>query len=384
MLWQHYVFRRGADVPALWDVMFEGRSIRLLYIAGRGFDTRAQAVMNAFVGNVRLSGHSIDRANLLLVGLAGYRLSNELKEQTEKNATALEEAFRPLGNAEGVSIGPSMAGEDDISASTALRLGVDAVLQHVTDQTDIILDISSLPRVAYFAIMTGILQRLIQNKKAPNPLAANGVNFQVLVGEDAALDGKIRSEDPDNDLVVIPGFSSALHAESVQDWPLVWFPVLGENRMNQLQKVMESIPSNAEICPVLPQPSSDLRRADRLLVEYKGPLFDVRQTPISNVLYAHERHPFEAYRQILGAMNRYRESMGILGGCRVVVTPLGSKLITLGAGLACFEVRPTEVSENFGIAVPYAQPTRYDVTTEALSSSKSEISTLVLTGEAYS
>jgi len=57
--------------------------------------------------------------------------------------------------------------------------------------------------------MTGILQRLIQNKKAPNPLAANGVNFQVLVGEDAALDGKIRSEDPDNDLVVIPGFSSA-------------------------------------------------------------------------------------------------------------------------------------------------------------------------------
>jgi len=106
------------------------------------------------------SGHSIDRANLLLVGLAGYRLSNELKEQTEKNATALEEAFRPLGNAEGVSIGPSMAGEDDISASTALRLGVDAVLQHVTDQTDIILDISSLPRVAYFAIMTGILQRL--------------------------------------------------------------------------------------------------------------------------------------------------------------------------------------------------------------------------------
>jgi len=364
--------------------MFEGRSIRLLYIAGRGFDTRAQAVMNAFVGNVRLSGHSIDRANLLLVGLAGYRLSNELKEQTEKNATALEEAFRPLGNAEGVSIGPSMAGEDDISASTALRLGVDAVLQHVTDQTDIILDISSLPRVAYFAIMTGILQRLIQNKKAPNPLAANGVNFQVLVGEDAALDGKIRSEDPDNDLVVIPGFSSALHAESVQDWPLVWFPVLGENRMNQLQKVMESIPSNAEICPVLPQPSSDLRRADRLLVEYKGPLFDVRQTPISNVLYAHERHPFEAYRQILGAMNRYRESMGILGGCRVVVTPLGSKLITLGAGLACFEVRPTEVSENFGIAVPYAQPTRYDVTTEALSSSKSEISTLVLTGEAYS
>jgi len=106
--------------------------------------------------------------------------------------------------------------------------------------------------------------------------------------------------------------------------------------MNQLQKVMESIPSNAEICPVLPQPSSDLRRADRLLVEYKGPLFDVRQTPISNVLYAHEGIPFEAYRQILGAMNRYRESMGILGGMPCRGDAAWKQLITLGAGLACF------------------------------------------------
>jgi hypothetical protein len=382
MLWQHYVFRRGAGVPALWDAMFEQRRVRLLYIAGRGFDTRAQAVMNSFVSNVSLSGHTMEKADLLLVGLSGYRLSSELKEHTKQNAAALEAAFRPLGSAQDVSIGPS-DGEDDISASTALRLGVEAVLRHVTDQSDIVLDVSTLPRVAYLALLTGILQKLIPNKKAPNPLAANGVNFQVLVAEDAALDGKIRSEDPDNDLVLIPGFSSALHAESVQDWPLVWFPVLGENRMNQLQKVMESIPNNAEICPVLPQPSSDLRRADRLLVEYKSPLFDARQTPIANVLYAHESHPFEAYRQMLGAMNRYRESMGVLGGCRLVVTPLGSKLITLGAGLACFEIRPTEVSENFGIAIPFAQPTRYDVPIEALSSSKAEISTLLLTGDAY-
>jgi len=94
-------FAEVRTYPLFGTFMFEGRSIRLLYIAGRGFDTRAQAVMNAFVGNVRLSGHSIDRANLLLVGLAGYRLSNELKEQTEKNATALEEAFRPLGKRRG-------------------------------------------------------------------------------------------------------------------------------------------------------------------------------------------------------------------------------------------------------------------------------------------
>lgn len=106
--------------------------------------------------------------------------------------------------------------------------------------------------------------KLIPNKQAPNALFANGVNFQVLVAEDAALDAKIGSEDPSNELILIPGFSGALHAESFQDWPLVWFPILGENKVSQLEKVMAlAIPANAEICPVLPHPSRDPRRAAR-------------------------------------------------------------------------------------------------------------------------
>src|SRR5690349_16495992 len=99
MLWQHYVFRRGSDVPALWDDLFESRSLRILYIAGRGFDTRAQTIMNAFVANIRVSGHSVERADLVLVGLPGYQLSDDLKALTERNATELEKAFRPLGPA---------------------------------------------------------------------------------------------------------------------------------------------------------------------------------------------------------------------------------------------------------------------------------------------
>ena len=91
----------------------------------------------------------------------------------------------------------------------------------------------------------------------------------------------------------------------MRDWPLVWFPILGENRGNQLEKVMAEIPADAEICPVLPHPSSDPRRADRLLVEYKRPLFDSQKTEISNILLVHERNPFEAYRQLLQAMRSY-------------------------------------------------------------------------------
>lgn len=384
MLWRQYVLRRGREVHDTWDALFDGRTVRLLYIAGRGFDIRARAVMNALVENLRDSARTVEKAELLLIGFTGYMLDEELRDQTEKNAAALEEKFRAIGTTQSLSISSSAAGEDDISASTALRAGAEEVLQHVQNQTDIILDVSSLPRTVYLALLTGLLHRLVPDKKAPNALASNGVNLQVLVGEDASLDAEIRSEDPGNDLILIPGFSSALHAESLQDWPLVWFPMLGENKVSHLQKVMSSIiPMNAEICPILPHPSRDPRRADRLLVEYRQPLFDVRETPTTNILYAHESNPFEVYRQLITAMLRYRDSMRIVGGCRLVVTPLASKLITLGAGLACFEMRPIDLSENYGIAIPNAQPTRYLCSVDSLRSSQPEISTLVLTGDAY-
>jgi hypothetical protein len=100
-------------------------------------------------------------------------------------------------------------------------------------------------------------------------------------------------------------------------------------------------------------------------------------------LFAHESHPFEAYRQLLGAMRRYRNSMAIIGGCRLVVTALASKLITLGAGLACFEMRPEQMDQNYGVAIPYAEPTRYLASISDLRSATPEIVALLLTGEAY-
>lgn len=69
---------------------------------------------------------------------------------------------------------------------------------------------------------------------------------------------------------------------------------------------------------------------------------------MDNILYVHEIQPFETYRQLQKAMNRYLECMVILGGCQLLVTPLGSKLITLGAGLACSEMRTQDLAAKYG------------------------------------
>lgn len=384
MLWDQYVFRRGSDANDLWDSLFEKRPVRLLYIAGSGFDVRAQVVMRECVESIHNSGAIVETAKLILINFANYRLDAALEELTRQNTRELGEIFSAIGSVESITYGATEDGEG-VSASSELRLGTNAVLQQVGGQTDIILDASSLPRVIYLALVTSLLNRLIPDKTAPNPLSAGGVNFQVLVAEDASLDGQIMAEDPSSEIVLVPGFSGAMQVESVQDWPLVWFPILGEHRVNQLQQIMKSteIPGEAEICPVLPHPSRNPRRADRLLIEYKEPLFDSRRTPTSNILYVHESQPFEAYRQLLEAMRRYRESMAILGGCRLVVTPFGSKLITLGAGLACFEMRPQDLGARYGVAIPHAEPTRYVADVRAIRDSRPEICSLLLTGDAY-
>lgn len=382
MLWKHYVFKRGDAVLDFWDQFYKGRDVKLLYITGKGFDLRVKKTLSEYKASLADAGCNVVSAELLLIDISGYELNDELIKQTEENEAELRRIFSDIGSVSEISIGASE--DEELTVNSALRDGVFKVQQLIQDQTDVILDVSSLPRVLYLSLLTGILHKLIPNKNSIDALFFKGINFQVLVAEDAVLDAKIKSEDPGSDLVRIPGYSSALEVESVQDWPLVWFPIIGEGRSGQLERVMAlDIPDSAEICPVIPHPSRNLRRADELLVEYERPLFANRKIPTSNVLYVHESNPFEAYRQLRGAMNRYKESLQILGGCRVVVTPLASKLITLGAGLACFELQ-TSLADNFGVAIPYAAPKRYSVNISDLEDSSSEIAVLVLTGEAYS
>lgn len=385
MLWEQYVFRRGEGVHKLWEKIHAKRSLRIIYIAGRGFDVRAQKVMNEYVGSLIASGANVESAELALVGFAGYELSDEMKELTEENAIELEKNFSALGTTRQFTIGASDP-EDGVTATNALRESVSSILDHIDGKTDIVLDVSSLPRVAYLAILMSILSRLIKDRNAPDKaeaLYANGVNFQVLVAEDAELDGHIKAEDPSNELVQMPGFTAGFHLESAIDWPLVWFPILGENRVNQLAKVLSSsgIPDEAEICPVVPHPSKNPRRADNLLVEYEDTLFKNGMTPTSNIVYVHESNPFEAYRQLLGAMTRFQRSMNVLGRCRLVVTPLSSKLVTVGAGLACFEMGSS--SNDHLLAIPLAEPKRYIALPAVVKKSKPEISVLLLTGDAF-
>lgn len=388
MIWDNYVFRRGAEVEELWDQMFSARRsagspVNLLYVAGRGFDVRSRSVMEKFAGRIKASGCTVAAAKLLLIGFSGYQMEDDLHELTRENEEHLKAIFSSIGDTASVILGGSSEGEDDISATVALRQGADEVLRHVSGQTDIVLDVSSLPRIAYLTILLSLLAKVVPQGGKGIGLEANGLALQILVAEDPVLDSQISSEDPSNDLVLIPGYSEGMQSEALRDVPLVWFPILGENRIGQIKKIEESIPGSAEICPVLPHPSRNPRRGDELMVEYGELLFAKRETPLGNIIYAHEAHPFEVYRQLHSAMSRYRNTMSLIGGCRLVVTPLASKLITVGSALACFEMKLLSADNQSSVSIPYAEPKRYVADVGQLRSSRPEVSALLLTGSAY-
>lgn len=383
MLWNHYVYRQGDNVDDLWDQMYRSTSIRLLYIAGGGFDDRVRIVLKRFIDHLGDGGIEIDSAQLVIVKFTNFELGTELSKRTDKNIQYLKNEFSKFGDVVEKTVGREPSNKDE-TGSEILKTGIDSIVSLIVDQTDIIMDVSSLPRAVYLSLMMRILAKLVPDKSKDVPLFANGVNFQILVAEDAELDSKIVSEDPETELLYIPGFHSST-MEGDSELPIVWFPILGENKEGQFRKVLESyeVPSEAEICPVFPHPSRDPRRGERLAETYFESLFKSARAVTSNILYAHENHPFEAYRQMYLAMKHYVEGLKLLKGCRIVVTPLASKLLTIGAGLACFDMKPGSYDENYRLTIPCVSVRRYIAKGDDIEKAKPEIAALLLTGRGY-
>src|SRR5699024_1071401 len=98
----------------LWEQLFQGRPTRLLYIAGSGFDVRAQAVMRECINSIKSSGGTIEEAKLILVNFSNYRLDDALKTLTEQNDRELAEIFSDIGTVERVPFG-AKDGDEDLS-----------------------------------------------------------------------------------------------------------------------------------------------------------------------------------------------------------------------------------------------------------------------------
>lgn len=213
---------------------------------------------------------------------------------------------------------------------------------------DLVVDISAMPRGIYMPLLIKLLR-----------IADSGgtvQNLHVLVAENFTLDRQIAGEGVE--VSYLHPFSGPMNMEYLSALPKVWIPILGEGRATHLRELHYWARPD-EVLPVLPSPSRSPRRADDLVLEYHD-LLDEWNVTAKNYLHVAEDNPFEAYRQLRRAVLSYHRALAPISSdaCKVSVSPLSSKLVSLGALLSVYELRWTE-KEKLNVGIANAEPRGY-------------------------
>jgi hypothetical protein len=307
----------------------------------------------------------------------GYGTDEAAANLAAQNRTGLQALFP----GEALEIRPLITtdadGIRDVSRSAAVLVADFASL--IDDYTDIIVDISALPRLVYLTILNTLLTYLVR-PESETPLGSP-VNLRVVYAESAAIDSAIAKFEIDTDLAPIQNLAIRLDEEASLGWPVVWFPVLAEDVLEQLTRISERTNPD-EICPVLPVQSADARRGDDIINRLGEFLFDRYDVDARDILRATEWNPFQLYRILMQTMARYEESLKLIGGARFVLSPLSSKGLSIGCLLAAFEKRATGDRAGVRVGMAHVESRRYEAP-RLVTDAKYELISAWIAGECY-
>lgn len=310
------------DFAGFWAQRTRDVGVRVLAIVGVGFDPRclhALKLMAALGIGDRLGYLAlklIARPALGVSGITTKKFAEENVADLLKIRGCRQEAVYDIEIHD--EEGHNVAGRRTLSA---VATGTEIFERY----TDVLIDISGMPRGAYFPLISYLLR-----------LADKGVfrNLHVSIVEDPLLDAKISGREY--------GHADYLHTFRHQgEDKLVWLPLVGANEVTRLEKIYNKIKGLCiEICPILPFPARSLRWADDIAVKHSELLFEGFLVSPDNLLLCDERSPFDVYRKILEVEDYYRQRLGDLpaiGKVKTVVSPLSSKTLSLGMLLAAIE-----------------------------------------------
>ena len=356
--WSDYYMTR--DFADFWSERLRKPEATVCVITGIGFDPRCAVGLNQILAVARPTK----------VALLGLRLNvpfevtepslarRKLAEQNEKSLIASAATKLGIGQ---------VALQDGSRFPVGGPTSVEFVASHLkalSEYEHIVVDISGLPRSIFYPVVSYLCSRADQGSIR---------NLHVIVTEDQALDASIKlSEFGDADY--IHSFRMAGKKK------VVWMPVLNSDERDRVLKIFNLLKEDCvEICPILPFPAQPLRRADDILIDNSEVLFQELDVISTNILLCDESNPFDIYRKILGLHDYYLEKLlSLMGEVTTVVSPLSSKLLSLGMLLAAIERK---------LPVCYVEAGLYQPPVEQIEEFKPDPEKTVeiwLTGEPYS
>ncbi len=364
--WNTNVLLKNDQVDELWSKHFDKERVSL-FILGKGFDPRMNIGITKFMKHAKTA--SVD---CLLLDFDEGDLSSSKQYQPIVDENF--ETLKLIVPSDRIRIEKIKVWSETNKRRIGDRMAADLFSDEnsLTNYSDIILDISALPRGIYFSLLAKLIT--IVDSCSPTP------NLFVLTTENSALDYKISEEGIEQDLDYQYGFAANL--ESTVQLPVLWLPLLGENKNEQFNKANEHIKPQ-EVCPILPFPAIDPRRSDNILIHHRESLFDGLRIVPQNILYASEQNPFEVYSKLVATFQKYETSFKVLGGCRAVISSFSSKLLSIGALLAAYELLYHMGKKVNILNVDSLGYTIEDVNSAKKLKDESEVFVTWLTGEPY-
>lgn len=374
--WNTYVLMKGKlEILPFWQNHLKDKSKKILFFLGKGFDIR----MNDGIKLIANSNPDVDITCFLIEFNEGIDSSSrDYKKHVENN-------IKQLHSIQNISVETKKIEMWKGKGRNKRRIGDKEAADILTSYNDIksfseiIVDISALPRSIYFSLIGKLLTLIDTNKL--NGKETN--NLFILTSENAKIDQLTLDEDPDDDLKYSFGFGGGL--ELTFDNPIIWFPILGENKKNQIIGAHNKI-NPTEICPLLPFPSKDPRRSDTLIIEYHQLMFDELRIEPQNLLYVPEQNPFEVYRSLSNAIINYNTTLSILNGCKAAISTFSSKLLSIGALMTAYELN-NRVEDKIGVGLLNVDAKGYKIESEELiieiHEDESELFLTWLTGDPY-
>lgn len=369
--WADYFLRSGDDFAPFWKSILQSQERHLLFVVGLGFDPR----MCSAIKEIMSHGDAGKRDCLLIAFDEGPDSpSQQYHDMVKSNDEELNRLMSSKGNITKHQLKMWSADGHRIGSRNAALIF--RKMEDFAYYTDIVVDISALPQSIYFPLIAKLLFLLDSNKKS-SPLP----NLHVVVSESPDLDRIIRPVGIDDEATYLYGFGGGVDMEATAEIPRVWIPILGEDRNGELVRIYDLIQPD-EICPVLPFPSSNPRRGDDLILKYRELLLDGFLVEPANIVYASEKNPFEVYRELAKTISQWSSALQPLGSCKVVISALSSKILSLGALLAAYELR----RKGQPVGVGYVEARGYSISVNepnVLKNTPQELFEIWVAGECY-
>jgi len=314
--WAHPLMINDRNFDEVWQRPSEEP---VLFVCGSGFDPRAFTVLT------RLRMATTRRIDGWMIKLPENATDLAVRPLAQTNRERIETLVTDSGGALAHQLLPNYNDSRSLGRLISRSFQESSVLD---SYSEVIVEISAMPRSVYFPLVRGILERAHSEDVG----RSWGGNLHVAVCENPEVDAHVLEEGT-TPMAPIGGFAGP---SSERAKTTIWVPVLGEFASSRVKALHEELAPD-ETCPVLPWPARDPRRGDRLMLEYRRLLFDEIRLEPRNVIYAAERNPFDLYRTLGALRERYVTSLSPLGPVSMVLSSHSSKLLSVGVLLTAYE-----------------------------------------------